>query len=57
MTMLQGKQLTTVQNQETEANNDQEIAEKTPAMLHVIKTWPTPTISVHPGTFPTLTAV
>ena len=57
MTTLQGKQLITVQNKETEANNYQELAEKPTIMLHISKDWPTPTGSVHSGTLPTVTSV
>ena len=49
--------LKTEQIAETEANNEEEIAEKAPAILHISKDWTTPTSSVHPGTLPSLSTV
>ena len=57
MTMLQGKQLTTVQNQETESNSEQELTEKPPAVPPCKQTLATTATSVHPGMLPTITTI
>ena len=57
MTMIRANELTTEQITETEANNEEEIAERAPAMLHVSKDQPTPTSSVQPGTLLSLSTI